>query len=141
MPTTSPIQAARRLVLVHAHPDDESIATGATMARYAADGTHVTLVTCTLGEEGEVLVPELHRLRAEEADQLGGYRIGELRSAMRVLGVTDMRFLGDAGRWRDSGMMGTPTNDNPRCFWRADLPEATAELVRVLRDVRPQVLV
>src|SRR6266568_7121744 len=141
MSSVSPIEAARRIVLVHAHPDDESIGTGATMARYAADGTHVTLVTCTLGEEGEVLVPELHRLRAEEADQLGGYRIGELRAAMRALGVTDIRFLGEAGRWRDSGMMGTPANDNPRCFWRADRTEATRELVRVLRDVRPQVVV
>jgi N-acetyl-1-D-myo-inositol-2-amino-2-deoxy-alpha-D-glucopyranoside deacetylase len=137
----SSILAARRMVLVHAHPDDESIGTGATMARYAADGAHVTLVTCTLGEEGEILVPELHRLRAEEADQLGGYRIGELSAAMRALGVTDFRFLGEAGRWRDSGMMGTPSNDHPRCFWRADLGEATRELVAVLREVRPQVMV
>jgi N-acetyl-1-D-myo-inositol-2-amino-2-deoxy-alpha-D-glucopyranoside deacetylase len=140
MSSTAPIEA-RRLVLVHAHPDDESIGTGATMARCAADGTHVTLVTCTLGEEGEVLVPELHRLRAEEADQLGGYRIGELRAAMDALGVADSRFLGGAGRWRDSGMMGTPANDHPRCFWRADVTEAAGELVRVLREVRPQVLV
>jgi N-acetyl-1-D-myo-inositol-2-amino-2-deoxy-alpha-D-glucopyranoside deacetylase len=137
----SSILAARRMVLVHAHPDDESIGTGATMARYAADGAHVTLVTCTLGEEGEILVPELHRLRAEEADQLGGYRIGELSVAMRALGVTDFRFLGQAGRWRDSGMMGTPSNDHPRCFWRADFDEATRELVAVLREVRPQVMV
>jgi N-acetyl-1-D-myo-inositol-2-amino-2-deoxy-alpha-D-glucopyranoside deacetylase len=133
--------AARRIVLVHAHPDDETIGTGATMARYVADGAHVTLVTCTLGEEGEVLVPELHGLHAGEADQLGGYRIGELREAMRVLGVTDVRFLGQAGRWRDSGMMGTASNDHPRSFWRADLAEATGELVAVLREVRPQVVV
>jgi N-acetyl-1-D-myo-inositol-2-amino-2-deoxy-alpha-D-glucopyranoside deacetylase len=137
----SSIPAARRMVLVHAHPDDEAISTGAAMARYAADGAHVTLVTCTLGEEGEVLVPELHRLRSEEADQLGGYRIGELSAAMQALGVTDFRFLGQAGRWRDSGMMGTPSNDHPRCFWRADLAEVTRELVTVLREVRPQVLV
>ncbi|SRR6266550_36853 len=137
----SSILAARRMVLVHAHPDDETIATGATMARYVADGAHVTLVTCTLGEEGEVLVPELHRLRAEEADQLGGYRIGELRAAMGALGVTDVRYLGEAGRWRDSGMMGTAPNEHPRSFWRADLDEATGALVAVLREVRPQVLV
>jgi N-acetyl-1-D-myo-inositol-2-amino-2-deoxy-alpha-D-glucopyranoside deacetylase len=137
----SSIPAARRMVLVHAHPDDESIGTGATMARYAAEGAHVTLVTCTLGEEGEVLVPDLHRLRAEEADQLGGYRIGELSAAMQALGVADFRFLGQAGRWRDSGMMGTPSNEHPRCFWRADLREATRELTAVLREVRPQVLV
>jgi N-acetyl-1-D-myo-inositol-2-amino-2-deoxy-alpha-D-glucopyranoside deacetylase len=137
----SSIVSARRMVLVHAHPDDESIGTGATMAMYAADGAHVTLVICTLGEEGEVLVPELHRLRADEADQLGGYRIGELSAAMRALGVTDFRFLGQPGRWRDSGMMGTPANDHPRSFWRADLGEATRELVKVLREVRPQVVV
>jgi N-acetyl-1-D-myo-inositol-2-amino-2-deoxy-alpha-D-glucopyranoside deacetylase len=137
----SSVLAARRMLLVHAHPDDETIGTGATMASYAAAGVHVTLVTCTLGEEGEVLVPELLRLRAEEADQLGGYRIGELTEAMRLLGITDHRFLGGAGRWRDSGMMGTPANEHPRCFWRADLTEAVRELVTVIREVRPHVLV
>jgi N-acetyl-1-D-myo-inositol-2-amino-2-deoxy-alpha-D-glucopyranoside deacetylase len=137
----SSVTAARRMLLVHAHPDDETIGTGATMARYAAEGAHVALVTCTLGEEGEVLVPELLGLRAEDADQLGGYRIGELTEAMRLLGVTDHRFLGGPGRWRDSGMMGTPANDHPRCFWRADLAAAVRELVAVIREVRPQVLV
>ena len=133
--------AARRMLLVHAHPDDETIGTGVTMARYVAEGVQVTLVTCTLGEEGEVLVPALAGLRAEAADQLGGYRSGELSEAMRLLGVTDHRFLGGAGRWRDSGMMDTPANQHPRCFWRADLAEAVAELVPVIREVRPQVLV
>jgi N-acetyl-1-D-myo-inositol-2-amino-2-deoxy-alpha-D-glucopyranoside deacetylase len=135
------VSAERRMLVVHAHPDDETIGTGVTMARYAAEGAHVTLVTCTLGEEGEVLVPELFRLRAAEADQLGGYRIGELADAMRLLGVTDHRFLGGAGRWRDSGMMGTPANQHPRSFWQADLGEAVRELVQVIREVRPQVLV
>jgi N-acetyl-1-D-myo-inositol-2-amino-2-deoxy-alpha-D-glucopyranoside deacetylase len=101
------VPASRRLLLVHAHPDDESISTGATMARYAAQGAQVTLVTCTLGEEGEILVPELAQLSADQADQLGGYRIGELAQAMQALGVTDHRFLGGPGRFRDSGMMGT----------------------------------
>jgi N-acetyl-1-D-myo-inositol-2-amino-2-deoxy-alpha-D-glucopyranoside deacetylase len=136
----------RRLLLVHAHPDDETIVSGATMARYAADGAHVTLVTCTLGEEGEILVPELERLAADEADQLGGYRIGELAEAMRHLGVTDHRFLGGAGRFRDSGMMGVPANDKPRAFWRAAtdavvFDEAVGHAVAVIREVRPQVLV
>ncbi|HZN18436.1 MAG TPA: N-acetyl-1-D-myo-inositol-2-amino-2-deoxy-alpha-D-glucopyranoside deacetylase [Micromonosporaceae bacterium] len=129
------------MLLVHAHPDDESIGTGATMARYAAAGAHVTLVTCTLGEEGEIHVPELAGLAAAEADQLGGYRVAELRAACAALGVTDHRFLGGAGRYRDSGMMGTPANDHPRCFWRADLDEAAGHLVEILREVRPQVLV
>jgi N-acetyl-1-D-myo-inositol-2-amino-2-deoxy-alpha-D-glucopyranoside deacetylase len=138
--------ADRRMLLVHAHPDDETIGSGATMARYAADGAHVTLLTCTLGEQGEVLVPELEGLAAERADQLGGYRIAELAAAMRCLGVRDHRFLGGAGRWRDSGMMGTPANDDPRAFWRCDsdgdaFAEAVRQAVSVIRHVRPQVLV
>jgi N-acetyl-1-D-myo-inositol-2-amino-2-deoxy-alpha-D-glucopyranoside deacetylase len=131
----------KRLLLVHAHPDDETINNGATMARYVAEGAHVTLLTCTLGEEGEVLVPELAQLAADQADQLGGYRIGELRAAMAALGVTDIRFLGGAGRYRDSGMMGTPANTHPRAFWSADLDEAVAAAVAVVREVRPQVVV
>ncbi|RJL33420.1 N-acetyl-1-D-myo-inositol-2-amino-2-deoxy-alpha-D-glucopyranoside deacetylase [Bailinhaonella thermotolerans] len=131
----------RRLLLVHAHPDDESINNGATMAKYAAEGAHVTLVTCTLGEEGEVIPPELRDLAADREDRLGAYRIGELERACAALGVKDHRFLGGAGRWRDSGMMGAPTNDRPGAFWRADLDEAAAELVTVIREVRPQVLV
>ena len=132
---------SRRALFVHAHPDDETINNGATMAKYAADGAGVTLLTCTLGEEGEVLVPELELLAAAEADQLGGYRIGELRAAMEVLGVADIRFLGGPGRYRDSGMMGTPANEHPRAFWNADLADAVAHAVAVVRDVRPQVVV
>ncbi|MGY5885849.1 N-acetyl-1-D-myo-inositol-2-amino-2-deoxy-alpha-D-glucopyranoside deacetylase [Modestobacter lacusdianchii] len=132
---------SRRLMLVHAHPDDETINNGATMARYVAEGVGVTLLTCTLGEEGEVLVPELAQLAADQADQLGGYRIGELAAAMAALGVSDWRFLGGAGHYRDSGMMDTPANDRPRAFWRADLAEAVAHAVAVVREVRPQVLV
>ncbi|MGY1695123.1 N-acetyl-1-D-myo-inositol-2-amino-2-deoxy-alpha-D-glucopyranoside deacetylase [Geodermatophilus sp. SYSU D00814] len=133
--------ADRRLLLVHAHPDDETINNGATMARYVAEGARVTLLTCTLGEEGEVLVPELELLGPEHADQLGGYRIGELRAAMDALGVTDWRFLGGPGRYRDSGMIGTPANARPRAFWNADLDEAVASAVAVVREVRPQVVV
>jgi N-acetyl-1-D-myo-inositol-2-amino-2-deoxy-alpha-D-glucopyranoside deacetylase len=131
----------RRLLLVHAHPDDETINNGATMARYVAEGAAVTLLTCTLGEEGEILVPELEQLAADQADQLGGYRIWELRAAMAALGVTDIRFLGGPGRFRDSGMMGTPANEHPRAFWNADLDEAVAHAVAVVRDVRPQVVI
>ncbi|MEU9186432.1 N-acetyl-1-D-myo-inositol-2-amino-2-deoxy-alpha-D-glucopyranoside deacetylase [Streptomyces sp. NPDC048484] len=137
-PGETPSRPARRLLLVHAHPDDEAINNGATMARYAATGAQVTLVTCTLGEQGEVIPPELAHLSGEE---LGAYRRGELAEAMRELGVRDARSLGGAGRYQDSGMMGLPENDNPRCFWRADVDEAAADLVRVIREVRPQVLV
>ncbi|MFB7613395.1 N-acetyl-1-D-myo-inositol-2-amino-2-deoxy-alpha-D-glucopyranoside deacetylase [Kitasatospora sp. NPDC056181] len=131
----------RRLLLVHAHPDDESIGNGATMARYAAEGATVTLVTCTLGEGGEVIAPELAHLTADRDDALGQHRIGELTDAMRAVGVADFRFLGGAGRYRDSGMMGVPDNDVPDCFWQADVDEAAGHLVAVVREVRPQVLV
>jgi N-acetyl-1-D-myo-inositol-2-amino-2-deoxy-alpha-D-glucopyranoside deacetylase len=131
----------RTLLLVHAHPDDETIGTGATMAKYAADGVNVVLVTCTLGEEGEVLVPALAGLAADKADQLGGWRLHELDEACKALGVHDHRFLGGVGGYRDSGMIDTPANDNSRCFWRADLDVAAAQLVEVIREVRPQVVV
>jgi N-acetyl-1-D-myo-inositol-2-amino-2-deoxy-alpha-D-glucopyranoside deacetylase len=130
----------RRLLLVHAHPDDESIYTGATMAKYAAEGARVTLVTCTLGELGEVIPPSLAYLAAAKEDGLGEYRIGELAAACAELGVTDHRFLGGPGRWRDSGMMGTEGNDDPRCFWRADVDQAARALLDVIAGVRPQVL-
>jgi N-acetyl-1-D-myo-inositol-2-amino-2-deoxy-alpha-D-glucopyranoside deacetylase len=126
------------MLLVHAHPDDESIETGATMAKYAAEGAYVCLVTCTRGEEGEVIPEDLRHLTG---DALGDHRTGELARACAALGVSDQRYLGGAGRWRDSGMMGAPANNDPRCFWRADLGEATAELVRIVREVRPQVIV
>jgi N-acetyl-1-D-myo-inositol-2-amino-2-deoxy-alpha-D-glucopyranoside deacetylase len=134
---------SRRLLLVHAHPDDESIGTGATMAAYAAQGARVTLVTCTRGELGEVIPPELAYLAAGAAagDRLGEYRVGELAAACAALGVTDHRFLGGPGRWRDSGMMGLPSNQFPGCFWQADVEAAAAELAAVIRDVAPQVIV
>ncbi|MFZ5850837.1 MAG: N-acetyl-1-D-myo-inositol-2-amino-2-deoxy-alpha-D-glucopyranoside deacetylase [Actinomycetota bacterium] len=139
--TTAPGPAQRRLLLVHAHPDDETITTGATMARYAAEGAAVTLVTCTRGEEGEVLVPGLAHLAADRDDRLGEHRVSELAAAMAALGVTDHRFLGGPGRYRDSGMMGSPANDRAGAFWRADRDEAVAYLVEVVREVRPGVLV
>jgi N-acetyl-1-D-myo-inositol-2-amino-2-deoxy-alpha-D-glucopyranoside deacetylase len=138
----------QRLMLVHAHPDDETIGQGATMASYVARGTQVTLVTCTLGEEGEVLVPGLEHLAADRDDALGEHRITELANAMKELGVTDYRFLGGAKRYRDSGMMwdeqrrATARPETKEgTFWRADLLEPTALLVEIIREVRPQVLV
>ena len=126
------------LLLVHAHPDDESIGTGATMAKYAAEGARVTLVTCTLGELGEVIPPDLAHLLP---DELGQHRIGELDRACAALGVTDHRFLGGEGRYRDSGMMGLPDNDDPGCFWRADVDEAARALAKVIDEVEASVLV
>ncbi|UFR02524.1 N-acetyl-1-D-myo-inositol-2-amino-2-deoxy-alpha-D-glucopyranoside deacetylase [Streptomyces sp. Go40/10] len=130
--------SSRRLLLVHAHPDDESINNGATMARYAAEGAQVTLVTCTLGERGEVIPPELRHLTGPA---LGAHRRGELAAAAAALGVRDVRLLGGAGRYGDSGMMGLADNDDPGCFWQADLDEAAGLLAEVILEVRPQVLV
>ncbi|MFJ2898933.1 N-acetyl-1-D-myo-inositol-2-amino-2-deoxy-alpha-D-glucopyranoside deacetylase [Streptomyces sp. NPDC087218] len=132
---------ARRLLLVHAHPDDESINNGATMAKYAAEGAQVTLVTCTLGEEGEVIPPALAHLASDRDDALGPYRQGELAAAMKELGVTDHRLLGGPGRFRDSGMMGVEQNHRPGAFWTADVDDAAGHLVEIIREVRPQVLV
>ncbi|WP_329197995.1 MULTISPECIES: N-acetyl-1-D-myo-inositol-2-amino-2-deoxy-alpha-D-glucopyranoside deacetylase [unclassified Streptomyces] len=132
---------ARRLLLVHAHPDDESINNGVTMAKYAAEGAHVALVTCTLGEEGEVIPPGLAHLAPDRDDTLGAHRVGELAAAMKELGVTDHRFLGGPGRFRDSGMMGAEQNHRPGAFWSAEVDEAAAYLVEVIRELRPQVLV
>lgn len=133
---------------MHAHPDDETINDGALMARYADEGAHVTLVTCTLGELGEVLVPELAHLSVDRDGGLGEHRVGELAAAMDVLGVTDHRFLGGAGRYHDTGMVWSDTGgamvppEVPAgSFWSADLLEATDHLVEILREVRPQVLV
>ena len=135
------LTAPPRLLLVHAHPDDESLSTGGTIARYAARGVQVTVVTCTLGEQGEIIPPSLAELRAEAADQLGGYRVGELRSACAALGVTDHRFLGGMGRWRDSGMIGDPANEHPRAFVRGDVDEQAGQLAEIIAAVRPQVVV
>ncbi|MGN6173623.1 MAG: N-acetyl-1-D-myo-inositol-2-amino-2-deoxy-alpha-D-glucopyranoside deacetylase [Streptosporangiaceae bacterium] len=111
------------------------------MAAYAAQGAGVTLVTCTRGELGEIIPPELAHLAANAGDRLGEYRVGELAAACAALGVPDHRFLGGPGRWRDSGMMGLPANQSPGCFWLADLDEAAGALAAVIRDVAPQVVV
>ena len=132
----------RRLLLVHAHPDDETINNGATMAKYVAEGVHVTLITCTRGEEGEVLVVDLAHLASTHSDQLGVHRETELAAAMEILGVSDHRFLGAPERkYRDSGMMGTEPNNRTDVFWQADLDLAAADLVKVIREIKPQVLV
>jgi N-acetyl-1-D-myo-inositol-2-amino-2-deoxy-alpha-D-glucopyranoside deacetylase len=130
------------LLLVHAHPDDETINNGVTMAKYAKDGAQVTLVTCTRGEEGEVLVAELSDLASDKDDKLGQHREIELKDAMAHLGITDFRFLGAPNKkWRDSGMMGTPQNDRKDVFWQSDLEEAANELVKIILEIKPQVLI
>ena len=139
------VLADRRLLLVHAHPDDESSQSAATMARYVAEGAQVTLVTCTLGELGEILVPDWAHFTPGE---LGGHRQGEIAVALAEIGVTDHVDLGGAGRYHDSGMardekgaVVAPDDMPDNAFWRADLLEAANHLVEVIRSRRPQVLV
>ncbi|MBA8822925.1 N-acetyl-1-D-myo-inositol-2-amino-2-deoxy-alpha-D-glucopyranoside deacetylase [Saccharopolyspora lacisalsi] len=141
------LTAPPRLLLVHAHPDDETIWTGGTIARYSARGVQVIVVTCTLGEEGEVIPDSLRGLDSDQADQLGGYRVGELRGACAALGVAGHRFLGGIGRWRDSGMTWKEpgraealTDAHPRAFAHGDLEEQSGALEEILREIRPQVV-
>ena len=131
----------RRMLVVHAHPDDEAIGTGATIAHEIGRGTEVTLVTCTMGELGEVVREDLSSHLHTENDSLGGLREREMAEACAALGLTDHRWLGGKGRWRDSDMEGRPGNDDPRSFWRADLGEAADALAAVVREVQPQVVV
>ncbi len=136
------VKAEKRLLLVHAHPDDETINNGVTMAKYAVEGVHVTLVTCTRGEEGEVLVESLKNLASDKDDKLGDHREIELKDAMIELGISDFRFLGSPNKkWRDSGMIGAPQNERNDVFWQSDLDEAANELVKVILEIKPQVMI
>lgn len=136
------VKAEKRLLLVHAHPDDETINNGVTMAKYAVEGVHVTLVTCTRGEEGEVLVESLKNLASDKDDKLGDHREIELKDAMIELGISDFRFLGSPNKkWRDSGMIGAPQNERYDVFWQSDLDEAANELVKVILEIKPQVMI
>ena len=129
-------------MLVHAHPDDEVINNGITMAHYASLGHQVSLVTCTRGEEGEVLVPDLAHLASNQEDRLGEHREVELADAMSILGIKDHRFLGaPSRRYRDSGMMGTPPNERADSFWQSDLESAAKDLAEIMLEVRPHVLI
>jgi N-acetyl-1-D-myo-inositol-2-amino-2-deoxy-alpha-D-glucopyranoside deacetylase len=129
-----------RMLFVHAHPDDESLNNGATIAHYTALGAQVRVVTCTLGEEGEVIGDQWAELAFDRADQLGGYRVAELTAALRALGAGAPIYLGGAGRWRDSGMAGTALRRRQR-FADADEREAVGALVAIIREQRPHVVV
>jgi N-acetyl-1-D-myo-inositol-2-amino-2-deoxy-alpha-D-glucopyranoside deacetylase len=131
-----------RALLVHAHPDDETINNGATMAMYAALGAKLTLITCTRGEEGEVLVEEHSHKAAVHDDLLGDHRVLELADAMKELGISDFRFLGaPENKYRDSGMMGTEPNERGDCFWQADFERATAQMSKIIDEVKPHILI
>jgi len=122
------------LMTVHAHPDDETIGTGGTMAKAIDAGRRVVLVTCTRGEMGEIVVPDMDT--PDNHRRLGEIRAGELERAMGHLGVTEWENLG----YHDSDMMGRAGNLDPRSFWQADLDEAARRLVWLIRRYRPDVI-
>lgn len=129
--------ASKRLLLVHAHPDDEALATGGTIAKYSAEGAHVCLVTCTNGELGEVAdVPELGPVDEVKA-RLGEVRRAELAEACRLLGDVDLRMLG----YHDSGMAGTADNDDPKVFINQDIRSVIAKITSIIDELQPQVVV
>ena len=135
-----------RLLFVHAHPDDETLTTGLTMAAYASRHQDVHVLTCTLGEEGEVIPPGLAHLGPDREDVLGLWRRGELRAAMSVLGVThsvlgEDQERGVSSRYRDSGMAGTASAQHPDAFVQADPGEAAALVADHIRALRPDVVV
>jgi LmbE family N-acetylglucosaminyl deacetylase len=121
----------KTFVVFHAHPDDEAIATGGTMAKAASEGHRVVLVVATKGEHGEV---EEGFLGSDES--LDTRRVQETHAAAQVLGVARVEFLG----YVDSGMMGTPENDAPGSFWKADVEEAAGRLATILNEERADVL-
>jgi LmbE family N-acetylglucosaminyl deacetylase len=118
-------------VFFHAHPDDEAIATGGTMARLATEGHRVVLVCATRGELGEVAEGFL-----DPGESLTDRRVAEVHAAADVLGAQRVAFLG----YRDSGMDGEPTTKDPECFAMADLDEAAARLAAILREEDAEVL-
>jgi mycothiol S-conjugate amidase len=123
------------LLTIHAHPDDESSKGAGAVARYAAEGVHTLLVCCTGGEEGDILNPAMDT--PEVRSNLPDVRRRELEAAAKIIGYDELVMLG----YRDSGMPGTPANEDPRSFARADLAEAVGRLVAIIRRARPQVVV
>jgi N-acetyl-1-D-myo-inositol-2-amino-2-deoxy-alpha-D-glucopyranoside deacetylase len=125
------------VLFVHAHPDDESMGTGGTIARLVAEGIRVDLVTCTDGAEGEVHDPTLDP--DEARPRLARIRATELACSVAALGggAIQHHLLG----YRDSGMIGTDANAHPDCFWQADLEEATQRLLGIVRRARPSVII
>jgi N-acetyl-1-D-myo-inositol-2-amino-2-deoxy-alpha-D-glucopyranoside deacetylase len=135
-----------RLLFVHAHPDDETLTCGITMAHHVALGDEVHVLTCTLGEEGEVVPTELAHLQGADGDPLGPFRLGEVRAAMARLGVHHAVLgaddsAGRLSRFRDTGMAGMPSAEHPRAFGAADAEQAGALVAAHVRTLRPDVVV
>jgi N-acetyl-1-D-myo-inositol-2-amino-2-deoxy-alpha-D-glucopyranoside deacetylase len=122
----------KTLLAVFAHPDDESFGTGGTLSRYASEGYRVELICATRGEAGEISDSSL-----ATPENLGEVREAELRCSAEMMGIRQPHFLG----YRDSGMMGTPENNDPRCLWQANRYKAVGDVVWLIREVRPDVVV
>ncbi|GAB48375.1 N-acetyl-1-D-myo-inositol-2-amino-2-deoxy-alpha-D-glucopyranoside deacetylase [Mobilicoccus pelagius] len=154
VPATAPsdgggLGRARRLVFVHAHPDDETLATGVSIAHHVRAGDVVTVLTCTLGDEGEVIPAELARLAADAEDRLGAYRRGELWAATFRLGARSVLLADEEtptpgegpGFFRDSGMAGTPANERPGALAYVEIEEVVGRLAAALEALDPDVVV
>ena len=123
------------ILTVHAHPDDEASKGAGTIAKYHAAGVHTVLVTCTGGEEGDILNPMMDT--PEVRADIAGVRRRELDQAAEIIGYTEVVLLG----YRDSGMPGSKANSDPRAFAAHPLAETVERLVAEIRRVRPQVII
>lgn len=134
-----------RLLFVHAHPDDETLATGVALAHHVSLGDDVHVLTCTLGEEGEVIPSHLAHLEGAPGDPLADHRRAELAAAMTVLGVTHHLLAADPAdgstAYRDSGMVGAAAARHPRAWAGVDLDTAAGAIGTVLDSIRPDVVV
>ena len=126
--------ADRCVLSIHAHPDDEASKGAPTIARYKTEGVRAVLVTCTGGEEGDILNPAMDL--PEVREDLAAVRMRELESASAIIGYDELILLG----YRDSGMADSAANARPEAFANADLDEAVGRLVEIIRRERPQVI-
>ncbi|WP_353952947.1 N-acetyl-1-D-myo-inositol-2-amino-2-deoxy-alpha-D-glucopyranoside deacetylase [Knoellia sp. S7-12] len=136
-----------RLLFVHAHPDDETLATGVAILHHVAQGDDVHVLTCTLGEEGEVIPSELAHLEGADGDPLADHRRGELAGAVSVLGVAHhllgvgVGASGDQPAYRDSGMVGSAGFSHPRAFAAADFMEVATLMRSTIEEIAPDIVV
>ena len=135
MPSGGFVSQPVTLLAVRPHPDDETTSTGGMLAYYSARSVRTGVVICTGGEEGEIRDPNLDPLG--DRTRLGEIRTQEVKDACAILGVAELRMLG----FRDSGMAGTAANQRPEAFTNAERLEATGKLVRIIRELRPSVIV
>lgn len=134
------------MLVVHAHPDDETLATGVVIARRALEGQEVHVLTCTLGDEGEIIPSELAHLAADRDNTLGAYRREELERAVAALGA-HVHVLGEeergrgTARYRDSGMAGTASVKDPGVLAQAPMKQVAGDIAAHIRSLRPDVVV